>query len=447
MMSANTSSDQSGSTVGAKIRAMRLAKKFTQSQLAKPDFSISYISAIERGQIQPSLRALEILAAHLGLSSTQLLAGNTPGNPNNTMPLNEPTHLEATIELDLLESQAFIHQDVPLQAIELLQRLASENLKQQQRIQLHYLLGWAYHRTAQYEESKDALLKAAQLARVDGNHYSILHIHDTLGLVYTALHNYEEALASHLHCLDLLAGDQVYDPFLAAQIYSNLGEYYIRLGQFNKATEMLQHAAAATAEFASIEKQELVYCNMCQYFIDRGEYGPANLFFHKWLHLRDQHSRVRARSELHHALSHAVMKMDQDQARAYLETALQQERDKRDQLTVASIAMHLAAWFFVRQVVTEAEKYARSAYEGARPFGDSIIAAEASLLLGQIAYAQSHDEEGDRYFVTGLEMLERLGRREELADELVRYAQLLEDHGRIGEALTHFKRAFESRQI
>lgn len=109
--------------------------------------------------------------------------------------------------------------------------------------------------------------------------------------------------------------------------------------------------------------------------------------------------------------------------------------------------MHLAAWFFARQVVAEAEKYAQSAYEGAKPFGDTIIAAEVSLLLGQIAYAQSHDEEGDRYFVTGLEMLERLGRREELADELVRYAQLLEGHGRIGEALIYFKRAFESRQI
>jgi len=442
-MSPSTSHDESGSTVGAKIRAMRLAKKFTQNQLAKPDFSISYISAIERGQIQPSLRALEILAARLGLSSTQLLAGNRPGYPNSAITLNELTHLEATIELDLLEAQACIQQDAPLQALELLQRLATENLKQQQRVQLHYLLGWAYYRTAQYEESKDALLKAAQLAQAYGNHYSNLHIHNTLGSVYLALHSYEEALASHLHSLDLLAGDQVYDPFLAVQVYSNLGEHYIRLGQFTKATEMLQRATAAIAEFATTEEQDMVYRTMCRYFIDRGEYRQANLFFHKWLYLHDQQSRVRVRSELHHALSHAVMKMDQDQARTYLEATLQQERERRDQLTVASIAMHLATWFFAHQVMTEAEKYARSAYEGAKPFGDTIIAAESLLLLGQITYAQSQHEEGDRYFVTGLEMLERLGRREELADELVRYAQLLEGRGRIGEALTYFKRAYE----
>ena len=43
-------------------------------------------------------------------------------------------------------------------------------------------------------------------------------------------------------------------------------------------------------------------------------------------------------------------------------------------------------------------------------------------------------------------MLERLRKREELAEELVHYAQLLESHGRIGEALAYFKRAYEVRE-
>ena len=51
-MSTDQSSNKLGQSVGAKIRAMRQAKKYTQSQLALPDFSVSYISAIERGQIQ-----------------------------------------------------------------------------------------------------------------------------------------------------------------------------------------------------------------------------------------------------------------------------------------------------------------------------------------------------------------------------------------------------------
>lgn len=50
-MSTEQSNSQLGKSVGAKIRAVRQSLKYTQSQLATPEFSVSYISAIERGQI------------------------------------------------------------------------------------------------------------------------------------------------------------------------------------------------------------------------------------------------------------------------------------------------------------------------------------------------------------------------------------------------------------
>jgi len=76
-MASHSDLQQIGQTVGAKLRATRLTRKLTQSQLARPDFSVSYVSAIERGQIHPSLRALEIFAQRLGISSTDLLSKQT----------------------------------------------------------------------------------------------------------------------------------------------------------------------------------------------------------------------------------------------------------------------------------------------------------------------------------------------------------------------------------
>ena len=73
---------QMGKSVGARLKEARLAKKYTQSQLAAGDFSVSYISAIERGQIHPSLRALEIFALRLGLTSKDLLVPQVPGGNN-----------------------------------------------------------------------------------------------------------------------------------------------------------------------------------------------------------------------------------------------------------------------------------------------------------------------------------------------------------------------------
>src|SRR6202795_2383641 len=65
--------------VGANIREVRTKLGLTHSQLAAPEFSISYISAIERGKIRPSLKALSVLARRLDVPLTFLLEGSPGG--------------------------------------------------------------------------------------------------------------------------------------------------------------------------------------------------------------------------------------------------------------------------------------------------------------------------------------------------------------------------------
>src|SRR5712691_2956421 len=65
--------------VGTNIRKVRTRLSLTQAQLAAPEFSISYISAIERGKIRPSLKALSILARRLDVPLTFLLEGSPSG--------------------------------------------------------------------------------------------------------------------------------------------------------------------------------------------------------------------------------------------------------------------------------------------------------------------------------------------------------------------------------
>src|SRR5258708_21592569 len=62
--------------VGKNIREVPLKLELTQAQLAAPEFSISYISAIERGKIRPSFRALSVLAKRLDVPLTFLLEGS-----------------------------------------------------------------------------------------------------------------------------------------------------------------------------------------------------------------------------------------------------------------------------------------------------------------------------------------------------------------------------------
>src|SRR5260370_33573906 len=117
------SSDHLGHTVGAKLRAARLAKKYTQNQLAQPDFSVSYVSAIERGQIQPSLRALEILAQRLGINGAHLLPQHGQMLSGQPAEIGSGSLVNEEWTLLLLEAQIALHQENPAQAITLLRPL------------------------------------------------------------------------------------------------------------------------------------------------------------------------------------------------------------------------------------------------------------------------------------------------------------------------------------
>src|SRR5947207_12730049 len=107
-MSPEQSSGKIGKSVGEKLRAARIALHYTQSQLAAPDFSVSYISAIERGQIHPSLRALEILASRLGLTPTELLPNSPQQHPHQRSPTSLTEQDENEIAFTLLEAHLLI---------------------------------------------------------------------------------------------------------------------------------------------------------------------------------------------------------------------------------------------------------------------------------------------------------------------------------------------------
>ena len=202
-MSPEQSPSKIGKSVGEKLRAARIAQHYTQSQLAAPDFSVSYISAIERGQIHPSLRALEILANRLGLSSTQLLPSRAQQEDRLTAPLSITERDDDEVELALLEAHIFIRQDSISQAITLLEKLSTKRFKRHQQLQHRYLLGWAYFKVAQFQECDYILTEAVALVKDLNAHYLHLRILNLQAMTHAAMRNYAPALLAHQRCLNL----------------------------------------------------------------------------------------------------------------------------------------------------------------------------------------------------------------------------------------------------
>src|ERR671933_1711529 len=62
-------------TVGQRLKRLRLERGLSQRELSGPGVSYAYVSRIEAGQRDPSLKALRVLARRLGVSLEHLETG------------------------------------------------------------------------------------------------------------------------------------------------------------------------------------------------------------------------------------------------------------------------------------------------------------------------------------------------------------------------------------
>jgi tetratricopeptide (TPR) repeat protein len=66
-------------TIGQRLRRLRTERRFSQRELSSPGVSYAYISRIEAGTRQPSVKALRMLARKLGVSAEYLETGSELG--------------------------------------------------------------------------------------------------------------------------------------------------------------------------------------------------------------------------------------------------------------------------------------------------------------------------------------------------------------------------------
>src|SRR5580765_6136083 len=69
-------SSAAGETIGRRLKRLRLERGLSQRELAAPGVSYAYISRIEAGTRQPSVKALRRLASKLGVSADYLETGS-----------------------------------------------------------------------------------------------------------------------------------------------------------------------------------------------------------------------------------------------------------------------------------------------------------------------------------------------------------------------------------
>ncbi len=149
---------QARSLLGERVRAARQAANLTQQDLAGPDFSKSYISAIERGKMTSSFQALHILAERLGCPISYFLGEEPSKQEAEPPPVSAADEAVSEQVARLREGEQLVRAGRYEEAIALFEQIG-------QRVRTR----WAYEQYAQfladqgrYQEAYEQMRQAYQ---------------------------------------------------------------------------------------------------------------------------------------------------------------------------------------------------------------------------------------------------------------------------------------------
>jgi transcriptional regulator with XRE-family HTH domain len=252
---ATPSTSSSASTkrlsLGERMRIARYAARLTQEELAGDSFSKSYISAVERNKMTPSISALRLLAERLSVTLAYLL-GEQEDDPV-IQPDQEPAP-NASLSPDeqrlaqrFEETEKLLMNNAPTLALDHLGDQAA--VPPQHLAHWNWLAGWALLQLNQAQEAKDIIqqgFEAAQAShdlRAEGFlYFTLAKVNAVLGEQATVDHAFQEAIRRF---------EQGSDYHMLLCVYDEYGAFLAQQGRYQEAYAQMRHAQAVSAHLQS----------------------------------------------------------------------------------------------------------------------------------------------------------------------------------------------------
>ncbi|HLI08750.1 MAG TPA: tetratricopeptide repeat protein [Ktedonobacteraceae bacterium] len=436
--------------VGTNIREVRTKLGMTQAQLAAPEFSISYISAIERGKIRPSLKALSILARRLDVPLTFLLEGSPAGAAEARAVGYSPADAEpdTRVDVDLLQAAVLVQQGKYEQASQLLAPLQPERITTEQVYRLYRLRGEIDLGENQYQEAVVDLRQAVTQAEGINDIEYIERARNLLGKAYYYLYNYTLAVENHLRCNAAIESGQINDPLFALDVFSNLANDYFRLGELDKAVSYY-HRALDMFEGLNKDSKSYAqkYMEISQRYKTAGKLAMARDYAMRSLSVYEMRDEMRLVGLTHQRLGKTLEKQNRlDEAEREYQEAIGIETDLNDEAAASQCYTSLAELLLKRGDVQGAEKQANEALSYAEKAHDETTEGQALMALAQIRHEAGDYAGADQAFERALELLDRSQAHELAASAYFRYANQLESRGEVQRSLNAIKRAYEHQR-
>jgi transcriptional regulator with XRE-family HTH domain len=221
-------SPAAGETIGRRLKRLRLEQGLSQRELAAPGVSYAYISRIEAGTRQPSVKALRRLATKLGVTADYLETGSQLGPEEQrelqladlelALRLGDPADVERQLEGLLVDALAAGDSNATLRARVALATVAMERADWKTSAQL-----------------LEAAIEGEAFAPQDR-----YEIYAYLGRSYAFSGRSQDAVELYERCIEAI-GDSG-DATLEARYATHLSYALTDLGELGRAEDVVAHA-------------------------------------------------------------------------------------------------------------------------------------------------------------------------------------------------------------
>lgn len=423
-------SPAAGETIGQRLKRLRLERGMSQRELAAPGVSYAYISRIEAGTRQPSVKALRRLASKLRVSADYLETGSDL-DPAAAREL-QLSDLELAVRLGELDGVESALQSALEDAVAAGDRAAA--------LRARVSLASLALETGKYEQA------AAQLeAALDGEPFSPVDrfdIYANLGRAYAAAGRAERAAELFQQCIDGVEEAGGHSSVEAR--YATLLSYALTdMGELTRAEEVVHHALERVKDTSDPYMRVRLYWSIARLAHREGRESVALRNVRKAIALLEATDDTFHLARAHIlAAGITLNRADPDAAEEHVELAEQLLGGGATPQDILDITQHRSRIALLRSDAKAATTLARKAVELSRseqPYeqGLSFYAlADALALAGDVEAAT------DAY-ARAVNLLESAARWRNASTACRAWGRLLREHGREQQALDVLDRAAE----
>jgi transcriptional regulator with XRE-family HTH domain len=419
-------------TIGQRVRRLRLERGLSQREISGPGVSYAYISRIEAGARQPSVKALRKLARKLGVSADFLETGNeVRADEDRELRLSE-AELKLRLEPDPGATEA---------EFRAILNEATEAADNEAVLRARLGLGEAAARRGDYEEAIRQLerpLREAELSPL-----SHADVYATLARSYSALGRAQSAVDLLEDCLEEVREHAPEDVAAEVRFASYLSYALADMRDLTAAREVVQEALTRAEGGADPYSKIRLYWSLARLSLMEGKPRLALRQIHGAIGLLEATEDTRQLARAHLFCGETLL--DEGDAEAAVPHLVQAERALGDAGDAADLG-----WLWSEQARqrtlagdhAEAAALARRALEILKD-SDPLKLARAHAALAQAHAAAGSANEAHAEYERAVDLFARESLWQEAASTSRAWAQALRAAGRDQDAFEVLDRAAE----